>query len=297
VGQQTVVFPGFDGGAEWGGAAVDPRAGLLYINSNDVAWTGSLVKTVVGSGVGTALYQEQCSACHGIDRKGSPPTIPSLVHVSKRLSDEQIRSVILNGKNRMPPFATLPESAMSSLVAYIRAGVESSAARPARASEQRAETSQAMEAFLTSEDRPARFRFTGFRKFLDPDGYPAIAPPWGTLNAVDLNTGKYLWRIPLGEYPELAAQGIRNTGTENYGGPIVTAGGLVFIGATIYDQKIRAFDSKTGALLWDSHLPFAGTATPATYMIDGKQYVVIATSNARNNKAEQGGAYVAFALP
>jgi quinoprotein glucose dehydrogenase len=123
-----------------------------------------------------------------------------------------------------------------------------------------------------------------------------VAPPWGTLNAIDLNTGKYLWKIPLGEYPDLAARGMTKTGSENYGGPILTAGGLLFIGATIYDRKLRAFDSQTGELLWETELPFSGTATPATYMIDGKQYVVICTSSARDRSAPQGSAYVAFAL-
>jgi quinoprotein glucose dehydrogenase len=143
----------------------------------------------------------------------------------------------------------------------------------------------------------AKYRFTGYRKFLDPDGYPAIVPPWGTLNAIDLNTGKYLWKVPLGEYPELAAKGMKNTGSENYGGPIVTAGGVVIVAATIYDRKIRAFDSSSGQLLWEAYLPYAGNATPATYMIDGKQYVVIAASGARDQKGPQGAAYVAFALP
>jgi quinoprotein glucose dehydrogenase len=143
----------------------------------------------------------------------------------------------------------------------------------------------------------APYRFTGYHKFLDPDGYPAVLPPWGTLSAIDLNTGAYLWRVPLGEYPELVAQGLPVTGSENYGGPILTASGVLFIGATVYDHKIRAFESSTGRLLWESELPFAGTATPATYLVDGRQFVVIATSNARNRKAPQGGAYVAFALP
>jgi quinoprotein glucose dehydrogenase len=147
------------------------------------------------------------------------------------------------------------------------------------------------------EGEPDRYTFTGYRKFLDPDGYPAIAPPWGTLNAIDLKTGKYLWKIPFGEYPELAAKGMKNTGTENYGGPIVTAGGVLFIGATIYDHKLRAFDTRDGKLLWEAELPFSGVATPATYMIDGKQYVVIGTSSARDPKAPQGGVYVAFSLP
>jgi len=141
------------------------------------------------------------------------------------------------------------------------------------------------------------YHFTGYNKFLDPDGYPAIAPPWGTLSAIDMNTGKYLWKIPLGEYPALAAQGLSNTGSENYGGPIVTAGGLVFIGATVYDRKFRAFDAATGQLLWETTLPFAGIATPATYSIDGKQYVVIAASGGRDPKSPVGGSYIAFSLP
>jgi quinoprotein glucose dehydrogenase len=142
-----------------------------------------------------------------------------------------------------------------------------------------------------------RYQFTGYRKFLDQDGYPAISPPWGTLNAVDLNTGKYLWKIPLGEYPELAAKGMKDTGSENYGGPIVTAGGVLFIGATAFDRKMRAFDSHTGKLLWETTLPYAGVATPATYMIDGRQYIVIATGGGRDPKSPSGGEYVAFALP
>ena len=146
-------------------------------------------------------------------------------------------------------------------------------------------------------EAPAKYRFTGYRKFLDPDGYPAVAPPWGTLNAIDLNTGQYLWKIPLGEYPELAAQGTAATGSENYGGPILTASNLLFIGATIFDKKFRAFDATSGALLWQATLPFAGNATPVTYTAGGRQFVLIHANNARDKKAPQGAAYIAFALP
>ncbi len=139
---------------------------------------------------------------------------------------------------------------------------------------------------------------TGYRRFVDPDGYPATAPPWGTLNALDLKTGKYLWKIPLGQYPELVAKGLPDTGSENYGGPIVTAGGLIFIAATNFDHKIRAFDKTTGKLLWEGSLPFAGNATPATYEVDGRQYVVIAVGgSSMNPRGPLGGAYIAFALP
>jgi quinoprotein glucose dehydrogenase len=152
---------------------------------------------------------------------------------------------------------------------------------------------------LSSPEPPPpgmNYRFTGYQRFLDPDGYPAIAPPWGTLSAIDLNTGEYVWKINLGEYPELAAKGIKNTGTENYGGPIVTAGGLLFIGATSFDKKFRAFDKSTGELLWETTLPFAGNATPATYAANGRQYVVIAAGGGKDPKSPSGGVYVAFKL-
>jgi quinoprotein glucose dehydrogenase len=141
------------------------------------------------------------------------------------------------------------------------------------------------------------YRFTGYRKFLDPEGYPATAPPWGTLNAIDLNTGQYSWKIPFGEYPELVKHGLKNTGSENYGGPVVTAGGLVFIGATNHDRKFHAFDKRTGALLWETTMPSSGNATPAVYEVDGRQYVVIAAGGGKSQSGGPGGVYVAFALP
>jgi quinoprotein glucose dehydrogenase len=137
----------------------------------------------------------------------------------------------------------------------------------------------------------------GYNRFLDPEGYPAIAPPWGTLNAINLNTGEYLWKIPFGEYPELAAAGVRDTGSENYGGPVVTAGGLLFIGASNFDKKFRAYDSSTGALLWETTLPFSGNATPATYSINGRQFIVVAAGGGKDRKSKSGGVYVAFSLP
>jgi quinoprotein glucose dehydrogenase len=141
------------------------------------------------------------------------------------------------------------------------------------------------------------FRFTGYHKFLDPDGYPAVAPPWGTLNAINLDTGEYAWKIPLGEYPDLVKQGLRNTGSENYGGPIVTAGGLVFIAATNHDRKIRAFDKTTGALLWEATMPSSSNATPATYMVNGRQFIVAAAGGGKSPTGGPGGVFVAFALP
>ena len=302
VDKAAVVFPGFDGGAEWGGAAVDPATGVMYLNSNDVAWTARLAPNMQVYGRGAVLYQNRCSACHGPDRVGSPPAFPSLVDLQKRFSERQTVEVIHAGRGRMPSFADITGTDLSQLLEYLSTGKDvlpggRDEVAQAAPSSNNAQAKEEALAPMSRFDASAKYVFTGYNKFLDPDGYPAVAPPWGTLNAIDLNTGRYLWRIPFGEYPELVAQGLRDTGSENYGGPIVTASGLLFIGATIYDQKIRAFDSSTGKVLWQSQLPYAGTATPATYMVDGKQYVVILANSARNRRGPQGAAYVAYALP
>jgi glucose dehydrogenase len=389
VGQQTIIFPGFDGGGEWSGPALDPTTDTLFVGSSEMAWTGGLVPVAYGAGPGEQLYDRQCAVCHGLNRAGSPPPFPSLVDIEHRVTAEKITNTIRHGAGRMPSFPNIDDSRLATLLDFLRTPVEPGAGKEMSAvhpeSEQPAFNSaggtvyrdrcaichgdsmegippsfpmlmgvgnrltaeqitelihkgkgrmppmpdvqgpelDALLGFLgaqapaplagrpadnqstqkqSAENEPPRnqspeFVFSGYRKFLDPDGYPAISPPWGTLNAIDLKTGKYLWKIPLGEYPELARQGMKDTGTEMYGGPIVTAGGVLFIGATVYDRKFRAFDSSTGRLLWETELPFAGIATPSTYMVGGRQYVVIAASGGRDPKGPIGGSYVAFALP
>jgi quinoprotein glucose dehydrogenase len=288
VDQQTIVFPGFDGGAEWGGPAVDRGRGVLYVNSNEMAWLAALVRReapAAGTSRGAALYQDQCSACHGVDRKGSPPDFPDLTSIATRRSAAEMHAIIKGGKGRMPGFPQISDENRATLIAYLRGEQEHAPA----------DGRQEVGGDPGASHTP--YRFAGYKRFLDPDNYPAIAPPWGTLNAIDLNSGEYLWKVPLGEYPELAARGVGGTGSENYGGPIVTAGGLVIIGATLFDQRLRIFDSRNGTLLWQTTLPYSGMATPVTYMVGGRQYVAIATSNARNPKGQKGSAYVAFALP
>jgi quinoprotein glucose dehydrogenase len=294
VGKETIVFPGYDGGAEWGGPAIDVKSGVMYVNANDVPWTGGLIEDTGAESSGEEVYADSCIICHGDDRRGSPPAFPSLIGVNSRMTNAQIASVIRYGKGRMPSFNNLSEWDLNRLLEYLRTpeGAASKETAPPVSS-----TADAADANKPASSTHPRYRFTGYRKFQDPDGYPAVVPPWGTLNAIDLNTGKYLWKIPLGEYPELAEKGMKDTGCENYGGPVVTASGLVFIGATIYDDKIRAFDSSNGKLLWEYKLPFAGLATPAVYMVDGREYVVIAAAGGRNPKEPAGGLYIAFALP
>ena len=288
IGKQTVVFPGFDGGAEWGGPAIDPISKILFVNENEMAWLGGLVARDTTSGLGEQIYKDQCAICHGVDRAGNPPAFPSLVEIEKRMTAEKLVQAIHQGTGRMPSFPDLSGDRLQALIDYLR-GTEATAEKELSSASKRAANAGGSEA----EDR---YNFTGYRKFLDPDGYPAIAPPWGTLSAMDLKTGRFLWKIPFGTYPDLAKQGMKNTGSENYGGPIVTASGVLFIGATVYDRKFHAFDAHTGKLLWEFELPFAGMATPSTYMIDGRQYVVTVSSGGRDPKSPVGGSYIAFAL-
>ncbi len=300
LGRPTIIFPGFAGGGEWGGAAVDPNTGVIYINSNEIAFTTTLTKNDSAAGEGIRTYRGQCAVCHGAERGGAPPTIPSLIGVYKRKSAAQLADIVHQGRGRMPSFPGIQGSELDALLAYVRSGVDqrnpSGTASEAGLPEGAAIGEKSSAADIGG-NAMMPYSINGFVRFDDADGYPAVAPPWGTLNAIDLNTGKYLWKHPLGEYPELTAKGVKNTGSENYGGPIVTAGGVLIIAATDFDEKIRAFNSLTGELLWEGRLPFPGTATPATYMVSGKQYIVIATSGSRDPKSPPGAAYVAFALP
>jgi glucose dehydrogenase len=373
VDKDTLVSPSFEGGAEWGGPAIDPDTNVLYINANTYASIGALAANSGGS-PGRVLYLNQCSVCHGDHRQGSAE-FPSLLNITHKLTIQQIITTIHQGKGRMPSMP-VEDDDLKNLLSYL--GTEkdlpptigptqeeqADAKKPAPSSSPADPKSllganvyqqhcavchgDKMEGIapsfptllgvgnrhsdeqilalihkgkgrmppfkeLSQQDTDALLRFlhppsltvdasttytmTGYRRFVDPDGYPATKPPWGTLSALDLNTGKYLWRHPLGQYPELAAKGLPDTGSENYGGPLVTAGGLLFIAATNFDHKFRAYDKTTGKLLWETVLPFAGNATPAIYESHGRQYVVIAAGGtSMNPRGPTGGVYVAYTL-
>lgn len=279
--KQTIIFPGPDGAAEWGGAAVD-KEGIMYVNSNEMAWLFSLSPKNEANGPafssGRSLYLANCQTCHKADLSGNPQSgYPALFGMREKLGREAAVTLISNGKGMMPGFSHISDAGRQAIISYIF-GEEKEEAQP-----------------LAKDEFPdVPYRFNGYNKFLDENGYPAIKPPWGTLTAINLNTGKHLWQIPLGELKELSRKGIPVTGTENYGGPIITAGGLLFIAAT-KDNMIRAFDKKTGKKLWEHPLPASGFATPSTYQINGKQFVVIACGGTKLGMSK-GDSYVAFAL-
>jgi quinoprotein glucose dehydrogenase len=293
--EPTLVMPGLQGGAEWGGAAADEN-GILYINSNELPYVGQLSEIPQADSArlsrGQRLYMFYCIACHGPEKKGNPAGgVPSLLDIAARVPRADSVKLMVTGRNMMPGFTSLSLADREAIAGYLYGDDEHGAAgapvvEPPR--DAAFETSGYAQ-FVDRNGYPAQ------RKFLDSEGNPAITPPWGTLNAIDLNTGDYVWKIPLGEHKQLAARGILDTGSENYGGPIVTAGGLVFIAAT-KDAHLRAFDRRTGKQVWAAELPAAAFATPTTYLSQGRQFIVIACGGAKLG-TKSGDSYVAFALP
>lgn len=303
--ESSWIFPGYDGGGEWGGAAVDPESAILYVNSSEMPWVLTMIDVPRSDnqslkGIGASVYNKYCLSCHGPDLKGNGSSYPSLVNLEKKYSDEKLYKVVENGKNMMPAFKQISDSEKKAMAAFLlnkddkktgAATVKKAKGSDEAPKEPVADISNAKKSIM--DEVP--YTMTGYNRFLDKNGYPGITPPWGTLNAVDLNSGKLLWKVPLGEYEELTKKGIPPTGTECYGGPLVTKGGVIFIAAT-KDAKIRAFDKKAGKILWEAQLPVPGYATPATYTVGGKQYVVIACGGGKIG-SKSGDQYVAFALP
>ncbi|MEK6478415.1 PQQ-binding-like beta-propeller repeat protein [Catalinimonas sp. 4WD22] len=293
--QGSLAMPSTWGGGLWGGASVNPHTEVMFINANELASINKIRPVTVRDEVavmddqpdaelsiqlGQNLYELNCSACHGADRQGIPPSFPSLMEVGERYESDKIAGIIRNGNGAMPAYSQFPDRELGSIVRFLEEGGES------------------MEntTVSSSEQRPQRYVTAGYNKFLDKKGYPLSKPPWGSLNAIDLTTGELKWKIPLGEIEELTEMGIPVTGNRTFGGCISTAGGLVFIGATT-DEKIRAFDAESGEELWQAELPAGGYAVPATYMVEGRQYVVIAAGGGGRGGTPTSDTYIAFALP
>ncbi|MDA0349344.1 MAG: PQQ-binding-like beta-propeller repeat protein [Verrucomicrobia bacterium] len=277
----TIVLPGMWGGAEWGGGAMDPK-GVLYFNSNETPAMLTMITLSERASVGENLYKQNCIACHGIDLTGGNAfgqLVPTMIGISERMSSNDIKDKIIQGSAAMPPFRHLPGKDLYQLIRYIES--------PDVSTDDESDNQQ-------STSSPIPYTHTGNSMWLDSKGYPAIKPPWGTMNAVDLNTGEYLWQKTFGEYPELLERGLPPTGRHSWGGPIVTAGGIVLIAANL-DGYFRGYDQETGEEIWKRKLPVPGFATPSTYMVNGKQYVVIACGGGRGQP--MADVFVAFALP
>ncbi|MEP7277876.1 MAG: PQQ-binding-like beta-propeller repeat protein [Bacteroidota bacterium] len=286
--QGTVVFPGLDGGAEWGGPSFDPETGVLYVNANEMAW---VIQAKPVSNTTTArenylqagqkLYQANCMTCHGPERKGSG-NFPSLINIKNKYPSGAFDTLLQSGRRMMPAFRQLNEIERKALASFVL--------------DNKDKTKKFVDSSRKKDPRfTSPYSITGYNKFLSKEGYPAIAPPWGTISALNLNTGNYIWKKALGNDPEFSAGSKIPTGTENYGASVVTAGGLLFIAAA-KDGKFRAFNKSNGQLLWETALPAPGFATPAIYELEGKEYIVIACGGGKM-KTVSGDSYIAFALP
>ncbi len=270
----VIVYPGLDGGGEWGGAAVDPTRGVMYVNGSEMAWIVGLKRIDPKMGRGEAIYRMNCVRCHG--GVAGATAGPPLEALGERMSPDSARAVIRFGRATMPAHPQFSDAELSDLVAYLT--------DPHRAWQS-----------MGGDAVHMPYGLATLARFLDGRGKPVVEPPWGALNAIDLNSGETLWRVPLGDDDEIDDPEHPVTGTENYGGPVVTAGGLVFIAAT-NDERIRAFHAGSGEQLWEAELPAGGYATPATYEVDGRQYVVIAAGGGKMG-TPSGDRYVAYALP
>lgn len=284
----TITFPATRGGMLWGGLSYDPVNQIIYVNANEIPMILQLRSLsenqdkVAFSNLspGQRIYLSNCANCHGADRQGLGEAYPALTGLKDRHNRESAKTIITGGNGVMPAFSGFDTRDLEALLDYLL----------------EVESADSNHENTVTETPLDRYVLQGFRIFTDEEGFPASRPPWGTLNAIDLKTLSIKWKVPLGEYPELKERGIAPTGTQNFGGCVATAGGIVFIGGSA-DEMFRAFDGDTGEVLWEYRLPAGGYAVPSVYEVEGRQYVVIAAGGANRLGTPAGDAYVAFALP
>lgn len=283
----AVTLPQFNGGTDWGGAAYDPETNMLYVNaSNEAEWISMVESKPTTSfssyELGERLYRSICSTCHGFGASKNPdsPSLADLRGIAQERGKAGVHTVLQNGKGQMPRFPMLSETERKGVISFLW--------------EEGKDIQVNVENLSFAATIP--YLATGHNVFKDPEGFPVNKGPWGTLSAIDLNKGAIKWQVPLGTYPELEARGMGMTGTFNMGGPLVTAGNLVFIGGSM-DERFRAFDKRTGEMLWEFQLDAGAYATPSTFAVDGKQYVVIAAGGGGKPGTKPGNAYYCFALP
>jgi quinoprotein glucose dehydrogenase len=301
----TLNLPGTIGGSEWGGAAYDPATSVLYLKSNESPEIDILQKVEAGKkgtadtdpySSGLSLYKNFCASCHREDRNGNEPVYPSLVDLNKRMSKDQVLNKIRQGGGKMPPFESIIKGHEEAIIAYLfdhKKRLSQKEADLLEIQNNFSAVKQQAKDSSTKDSATTYLNLTAYAQFEGIDGYSAIKPPWGTLNAIDLNTGEYNWTIPVGNFPQLQGAGDPPTGSSGSPGPIVTAGGLVFVTGT-KDNQVFAFDKSNGKLLWQYKLPAIGSATPCTYMVKGKQYIAMSV---RGDKESPSGYIIAFALP